>query len=93
MMSSRIIEFHMDGQVASDSSSLPDPVALEIEEKQLDTVGDYECPPGMSVESVPEVMNIKVLKMVLIAHNWVLLAVEKQKTLIRILVLLVDSVQ
>jgi hypothetical protein len=39
-----------DGQFASDSSSLADPVALETEEEQLHAVGDYECPAGMSVE-------------------------------------------
>ena len=41
---------------------------METKEEQLDVVGDYECPPGMSVEIVPEVVNIKGLKK--LAHKF-----------------------
>ena len=52
-----------DGQVASGSASLPDPVALETEEQRLEreqnerdvleALGDYKCDARMSVENVP----------------------------------------
>ena len=51
MISSRMLEFQvvMDKSYGN-SSSLPGPVALETEkQQQLVAVGDYECPPGMSV--------------------------------------------
>ena len=66
-----------DGQVASGSSSLPDPVVLETEEQMLernlnegdvlDVLGEYKCDSGMSVEDV--IVNIKTLKGRLIAHK------------------------
>jgi hypothetical protein len=52
-----------DGQVASGSVSLPDPVVLETEEQMLereqnerdvlDALGAYKCDTGVSVEDVP----------------------------------------
>ena len=75
-----------DGQVASGSASLPDPVALETEEQRLEreqnerdvleALGDYKCDAGMSVENLPAVDNMKTLKgrSTMIAHtisNWV----------------------
>ena len=61
-----------DGQVASGSASLPDPVALQTEEHTLEreqnerdvleALGEYKCDAGMSVENVPAVVNIKTLK-------------------------------
>jgi hypothetical protein len=61
-----------DGQVASGSASLPDPVALDTEEERLkreqnerdvfEALGEYQCNAGMSVENVPAVVNIKTLK-------------------------------
>ena len=65
-----------DGQVASGSASLPDPVVLETEEqtlekdqneRDLEGLGEYKCDAGMSVENVPAV-NIKTLKGRFIAH-------------------------
>jgi hypothetical protein len=60
-----------DGQVASGSASLPDPVVLETEEHMLereqnerdvlDALGKYKCDAGMSVEDVPAVVKIKAL--------------------------------
>jgi hypothetical protein len=60
------------GQVASGSSSLPDPISLETEEEELarvknecDAVGDYECPSSFQKvcrEDVCAVVNIKTLK-------------------------------
>ena len=59
-----------DSQVASGSVSLPeaDPVALETEEQRLErehnerdvfeALGDYKCDAGISVETVPAVVNI-----------------------------------
>jgi hypothetical protein len=54
-----------DGQVASDSAFLPDPVALKTEEQMLEreqnehvfseALGEYKCDAGMSVEIVPAV--------------------------------------
>ena len=54
-----------DGQVASGSASLPDPVALETAEQTLEreqnerdvleALGEYKCDAGMSVENVPAV--------------------------------------
>ena len=68
-----------DGQVASASASLPDPVALETEEQRLEreqnehdvleALGDYKCDAEMSVENVPAVVNIKTLKGRFIAHE------------------------
>ncbi len=59
------------GQVMSGSSSLAHTVALKTEEQALereqnerqvlDSVGDYKCPSGMSVEHVPVIANIKTL--------------------------------
>ena len=67
------------GQVASGSASLPDPVALETEVKTLEreqnergvleALGEYKCDPGMSVENVSVVVNIKTLKGQCIAHK------------------------
>ena len=60
-----------EGQVASGSVSLPDPVAwvLETEEQMLereqneryfrDALGEYKCDAGMSVEDVSAIVNIK----------------------------------
>ena len=58
-----------DGQVASGSESLPDPVALETEEQTLEreqnergvleALGGYKCDAGMSVENVSAVVNIR----------------------------------
>jgi len=58
-----------DGQVASCSASLPDPVALDtkeqtLERKQnecdvLEALGEYKCDAGMSVEGVPALVNKK----------------------------------
>ncbi len=69
-----------DGQVASGSASLPDPVALETEEQRLEreqnerdvleALGDYKCDAGMSVENVPAVAKIKRLKGRFIAHKF-----------------------
>ena len=69
-----------DGQVASGSASLPDPVALETEEQRLEkeqnerdfleALGDYRCDAVMSVENVPAVVNIKTLKGRFIAHKF-----------------------
>ncbi len=72
-----------DGQVASGSASLPDPVALGTEEQMLqrkqnerdvlERLGDYKCDAGMSVENVPAVctvVNIKTLKGRFIAHKF-----------------------
>ena len=68
-----------DGQVASGSASLPDPVSLETEEQRLEreqnehdvleALGDYKCDAEMSVENVPAVVNIKTLKGRFIAHE------------------------
>ncbi len=68
-----------DGQVASGSASLPDPVALETEEQTLEreenerdvleALGEYKCDAGMSVENVPAVVKIQTLKGRLIAHK------------------------
>ena len=51
-----------DGQVASGSPSLPDPLVLETEEQRLESeqnernvfeaLGDCKCDTGMSVENV-----------------------------------------
>ena len=88
-----------DGQVASGSESLPDPVVLETEEQLLereqnerdvlDALGEYKCDPGMSVEDVPAIVNIKTLNGRLIAHNFntgwaagVVRSVEKKKVLL-----------
>ena len=69
-----------DGQVASGSASLPDPVVLETEEHMLesernerdvlDALGEYKCDAGMSVEGVPAIANIKTLKGRLIVHKF-----------------------
>ena len=69
-----------DGQVASGSASLPDPVALETEEQTLEreenerdvleALGEYKCDAGMSVENVPAVVNIKTLKGQFVAHKF-----------------------
>ncbi len=58
-----------DGQVASGSASLPDPVVVEAEEQMLEreqderdvleALGEYKCDAGMSVEDVPANFNIK----------------------------------
>ena len=58
---------------------LPDPVVVETEEQMLereqnvrdvlDTLGEYDCDAGMSVEDVSAIVNIKTLKGRLIAHN------------------------
>ena len=66
------------GQVTSDSASLPDSVALETDEQTLkseqnerdvpETLGEYKCDAGMSVETVPVVVNIQTLKGRFIAH-------------------------
>jgi hypothetical protein len=57
------------GQVASDSASLPDPVALETlaeeqtlkseqnERNVLEAPGEYKCDAGMSVENVSAVVQ------------------------------------
>ncbi len=37
-------------------------VMLSNERDALDAVGDYEVSPGMSVEVVPWVVNVKTLK-------------------------------
>ena len=54
-------------QVASDSASLPDPVALETEEQTLkseqnecdilEALGEYKCDAGISVENVSAVVT------------------------------------
>jgi hypothetical protein len=70
-----------DGQVASGSASLPDPVALETEEQRLEreqnerdfleALGDYKCDAGMSVEYVPAaVVHLKTLKGLFLAHKF-----------------------
>ena len=61
-----------DGQVASGSEFLPDPVDLETDEQMLereqderdvlDTLDEYTCDSGMSVEDVLVIVNIKTLK-------------------------------
>ena len=61
-----------DGQVASGSASLSDPVTLETQEQTLEreqnerdvleALDEYKCDTGMSVENVPVVVNIKTLK-------------------------------
>ena len=61
-----------DGQVASGSVFLPDPVVLEAEEQMLereqnerdvhDPLGEYKCDTGMSVEDVSVIVNLKTLK-------------------------------
>ena len=58
-----------DGQVASGSVSLPDPVVLETEEQMLereqsehdvlDTLGEYKYDAGMPVEDVSVIVNVK----------------------------------
>ena len=85
------------GQVTSDSASLPDSVALQTEEQTLkseqnerdvpETLGDYKCDAGMSVENVSAVVNIKTLKGRFIAHKFstgwavgVVKSVEKKKS-------------
>ena len=88
------------GQVTSGNSgsgSLPDPVVFETEEQilereqnerdVLDALGEYKCDAGMSVEDVPAVVNIKTLKLRLIAHKFntwwavgVVKSVEKKKS-------------
>jgi len=101
MISSRmkfIPEGH--GQVTSDSASLPDSVALETEEQTIkseqnerdvrdvpETLGEYKCDAGMSVENVSTVVNIKTLKGRFIAHKFstgwavgVVKSVEKKKS-------------
>ncbi len=35
----------------------------------LDTLGEYKCDAGRSVEDVPAIFNIKTLKVRLIAHK------------------------
>jgi hypothetical protein len=57
---------------ASGSASLPDPTTLETEAQKLEreqnvrdvleALGEYKCDAGMSVETVPAVVNIKTLK-------------------------------
>ncbi len=57
-----------DGQVASGSASLPDPVVLETEEQMLereqnerdvlsDALDEYKCDSGMSIENVPALLT------------------------------------
>jgi hypothetical protein len=70
-----------DAQVVSGSASIPDPVVVETEEQMLereqnerdvlDTLVEYECDAGMSVEDVPAIVNITwTLKGRLIAHKF-----------------------
>ena len=64
----------------SGSASLPDPVVLETKEQTLEreqnqrdvveALGEYKCDPGMSVENVPAVVNIKTLNGRWIAHKF-----------------------
>ena len=69
-----------DGQVASGSASLPDPVVVEAEEQMLEreqnerdvleALGEYKCDAGMSVKDVPAIVNIITLKGRLIANKF-----------------------
>jgi hypothetical protein len=73
-----------DGQVASGSASLPDPVALEVEERrgskesrmsvmflnQWVTTSVTPDSAGISVETVPVVVNIRTLHGRFIAHRF-----------------------
>jgi hypothetical protein len=69
-----------DGQVASGSSSLPDPVDLDTEEQTLEreqnerdvleALGEYTCHTTMSVENATAVVNRKTLKGLFIAHKF-----------------------
>ena len=69
-----------DGQVASGSASLPDPVDLDTEEQTLEreqnerdvleALGEYTCHAAMSVENAPAVVNRKTLKGLFIAHKF-----------------------
>ena len=69
-----------DGQVTSDSVSLPHPVSLETEDQTferdqkecdvLETLGEYKCDTGRSVENVSDVVNTKTLKERFIAHQF-----------------------
>ncbi len=70
-----------DAQVVSGSASIPDPVVVETEEQMLereqnerdvpDTLVEYECDAGMSVEDVSAIVNITwTLKGRLIAHKF-----------------------
>ncbi len=73
MISSRMLEFQvvMDKSYGN-SSSLPGPVALETEkQQQLVAVGDYECPPGMSVNCGRDCERQVLLKRLLITHKFV----------------------
>jgi len=40
------------------------------EREAFDAVGDYECPLGLSVEDVPELVKITTLKRRLLAHRF-----------------------
>ena len=69
-----------DGQVASGSESLPDPVALETEEQTLEreqnesdvleALGQYKYYARIFVKNVPAVVNIKTRKGRFIAHKF-----------------------
>ncbi len=68
-----------DGQVASGSASLSDPVTSETEvqtlegeqnELFLESLGEYKSDAGVSAENVPAVVNIKPLKGRFIAHKF-----------------------
>jgi hypothetical protein len=73
-----------DAQVVSSSASLPAPVVAETEEQTLereqndrnvlsDALGEYECDAGMSVEDLPAIVKIKLMKTLkwrLIAHQF-----------------------
>jgi hypothetical protein len=80
---------------ASGSASLPDPTTLETEAQTLEreqnvrdvleALGEYKCDAGMSVETVPAVVNIKTLKGNLLQKSsplrgrWVWRRVSKRK--------------
>jgi hypothetical protein len=61
-----------DGEVASGSASLSDPVVLETEDQilereqneldVLEALGEYKCDSGMFVEDVNAIVNITTLK-------------------------------
>jgi hypothetical protein len=82
-----------DGQVASGSASLPDPVDLDTEEQTLEreqnerdvleALGECKCDYGMFVEDVTVIVIIKRLKGRLIAHKfntgWTMVCKECRK--------------
>ena len=73
IISSRMLGFQvvMDKSYGN-SSSLPGPVALVTEkQQQLVAVGDYECPPGMSVNCCRGCEREVLVKRLLITHKFV----------------------